>query len=526
VRIVPTDGETEGIAQEVTVTVGNTAPVGESVTLTPELVQEATIVTATPVGSDVDDDTLTWEYTWYVAGGEVKRGADVTLTGVDFDKGDTIVVEATPSDGSQVGAPVTSDAITVAGTVPTVERASISPLEANELSELSCVGEGAADVDGDDVSFEVAWTVNGLVVDEVSTLTGETFDKGDVISCELVPTDEDGDGEPVFSDTIIIGNAAPSVTAVEILPTDPDTTTDLTAVVVSSEDPDGDALTYAYAWANRSTTGTGATFDASAFVKGNTVSVTVTPNDGTDDGKPLTVSTTIGNAAPSAPVPTFGGTSVIAVEDDLHCEIGTASVDPDSDSISYTIAWTRNGSAWTGSTSTTTLTGDTIDASDTARGQTWVCTVTASDGTDTASGTVSATISTCGDGRLTGDEEVDPAPGPFSTVSVSSLTCRYDFSAVPQLFCNGTCSWAGIGHCDKADADVFCKLRTGNPASTALSYTITTAVAKPGFSCRGYGSRIFVRNRGYTGSVQYEDGSLLASHGPGSVISSPVCTNP
>ncbi|MAY80501.1 MAG: hypothetical protein CL930_06900, partial [Deltaproteobacteria bacterium] len=100
-----------------------------------------------------------------------------------------------------------------------------------------------------------------------------------------------------------------------------------------------------------------------------------------------------------------------------------------------------------------------------------------------------------------------------------------DFSSVQQLYCNGSCSWAGGSSCDDADADILCKLLTDNPLSTAISWTATTALSEPGFSCPGYGG-VITTDRGYSGAVHYQDTSIRDNHGAGSVVAYPVCTDP
>ena len=137
----------------------------------------------------------------------------------------------------------------------------------------------------------------------------------------------------------------------------------------------------------------------------------------------------------------------------------------------------------------------------------------------------SCASSTCGNGTLDSGEEYDPAPGPYSFVSVDSATCRWDFSDVNQLYCNGGCTWAGGSDCDQSDADILCQLITDNPSSTAISWTSTTALDEPGFSCPWLGTSINT-DRGVSVDVRYQDSSILANHGAGNVIAYPNCTNP
>jgi len=61
--------------------------------------------------------------------------------------------------------------------------------------------------------------------------------------------------------------------------------------------------------------------------------------------------------------------------------------------------------------------------------------------------------------------------------------CLYDFSAAPQMFCSATCSWAGPSGCDQADADVFCKLKTGWTGSKATEFKTGAPTDSGGFPC-------------------------------------------
>jgi hypothetical protein len=146
------------------------------------------------------------------------------------------------------------------------------------------------------------------------------------------------------------------------------------------------------------------------------------------------------------------------------------------------------------------------------------------------SGTCMRVDTTCGDHVVQSYEEYDPPPGPFTSVSVDPTTCLWDFSTVSQLYCNGTCTWAGGSGCDSADADLFCKLKTGNPLSTNTSFTTTTALAEPGFPCPDrttLGTSIGpLPLRGVTREVWYTDDLLSSTHGSGIVVTAVTCTDP
>ena len=51
------------------------------------------------------------------------------------------------------------------------------------------------------------------------------------------------------------------------------------------------------------------------------------------------------------------------------------------------------------------------------------------------------------------------------------------------MSCNLTCSWGGAQGCDQADADIFCKLRTGNSNSKATKFALALPTDLGGFPC-------------------------------------------
>ena len=106
--------------------------------------------------------------------------------------------------------------------------------------------------------------------------------------------------------------------------------------------------------------------------------------------------------------------------------------------------------------------------------------------------------------------------------------CKFDFSKVPQLYCNGSCDWTGKGlGCTQANADIFCKLTQGSATSTASSFTTSTAEGVGGFPCMplGYGTNYGpMPEYGVSVNVAYQGTSILANHGAGTIISGATCT--
>ena len=140
---------------------------------------------------------------------------------------------------------------------------------------------------------------------------------------------------------------------------------------------------------------------------------------------------------------------------------------------------------------------------------------------------------TCGNNVIDSGERCD---GTINVPAGGQVTCRpggtkneckFDFSQVTQLYCNGGCSWAGATSCDQADADIFCKLKMGSSTSTATAFTTGTALAVPGFSCPtgNYGQNLGpMPEYGVSVNVWYQGSSILGNHGAGTVITSVTCT--
>lgn len=144
--------------------------------------------------------------------------------------------------------------------------------------------------------------------------------------------------------------------------------------------------------------------------------------------------------------------------------------------------------------------------------------------------------SQCGDNVLQPTEEKDPPQSTSTTVPLDAQTCRYDFSAVTQLYCAGTCgNWGGGNDCQQADADVLCKLKMDNPNSTALTFQVAGTAAAPGICCPpptippgglGCVSLGVLTSRGVALNISVHDGNMASSHGGGTVVTNVTCTDP
>jgi hypothetical protein len=310
VTATPSDGTDRGETTSVSVYIDNTTPTLGSLRVLPTApqVQDAVIATVLDVTDpDQPGQTVSVEFAWFVNGVEALRESQTdgsSFLSDGFAKGDEVTVIATPSDGYAIGSPLTSSPITVVNTAPSLDVASLSPTTAYESTTLTCGAGTPSDEDGDSVSYEYAWYVDGTRVSSASsdTLTGTSFGKTDEVYCVMTPDDGDDAGDPVTSNTVTVSNSVPTFTGVTLSPTTPTVATTVTANVSGGDDDDGDSISYTYAWTVNGTavTSTSSQLSTGNFVRGDSVQVTVTPGDSSGYGTALPSSATeIQNARPT-----------------------------------------------------------------------------------------------------------------------------------------------------------------------------------------------------------------------------------
>ena len=249
-------------------------------------------MTAAPTGfADADGDTLTYQYTWKINGtvvpGETGATLDLSKAG-PVTHGDTVSVEVVARDPSGGQSPAASAQVAVDNTAPTSGAVTITPSSPTAGQTLTATPTGFADADGDPLTYQYTWKINGT---DVPGETGTTLDlskagpvtHGDTVSVEVVARDPSGVQSPAASAQVAVDDTAPTSGAVTITPSSPPAGQTLTATPTGFADADGDPLTYQYTWFHNGQLiagATTATLPGSAVVAGETVSVQVVANDG------------------------------------------------------------------------------------------------------------------------------------------------------------------------------------------------------------------------------------------------------
>ena len=319
VSVTASDGSTSGPTATASVNIGNAPATLTDCDVTPT--SPGTLDTLTVNGggfSDLEGDPEDYAYAWYIdyndGNGwtlvrETKK-LPYSLTSVDY----SIKATCTANDGFDLGSTVESAVITINNTPPEATDCVLASLGSDPNApltndDLQASGIGFDDPNGDPEQFRYEWYRNGVrdttVTDDTDPLyPASRISKGQQIHVECIPYDDiAGDGSPVQSNTLTVGNTAPDAPVVSIDPSQPNTTSTLQAQIDFQEpDPDGDAITYVYTW-NLATT-TSAAISPSATTQGELWTVSVTACD-TDPTAPKcsatsgTASVTIGNSLPS-----------------------------------------------------------------------------------------------------------------------------------------------------------------------------------------------------------------------------------
>jgi hypothetical protein len=186
----------EGLPGEAEVLIENSLPELSGLALSATEVYTEDVLAVSLEATDADGDELTFTYNWLVDGVDVGENTD-SLSGLDFfDKGQTVAVSVTATDG-EGESQVSSEVLTVLNTPPSAPGVSIQH-GGDLLCEISARSE---DLDGDEITYTFAWDVDGTLFEDTETteyegdtVTLEELESDGLWSCTVTPEDEDGPG--------------------------------------------------------------------------------------------------------------------------------------------------------------------------------------------------------------------------------------------------------------------------------------------------------------------------------------------
>ncbi len=344
--VTDTDAMSSFASVEVSV---NGAPSAPGVSLSPSAPDTRDDLTASVTTASVDPEggSVSYSYAWYLGGGISTASTSATLPASATSRGQSWSVRVTPNDGAMDGDHGEAT-VSIGNAAPAVSGVTLSPSAPGVGDRITC-SWSFSDADGDSDSSSVAWTVDGVAAGSGATLSSG-FAEGDLVTCTVTPFDGTDSGSP-GSASVTIGNSLPSVSAVSISPSAPTAADDLSCSY-SFSDADGDPDHSTIAWTvGGIAAGSGATLTAGAFAKGDGVTCTVTPHDGTDAGAPVNASVVIGNQAPGLASVTLGPSGTPTTNSTITASYSAS--DPDGDSLTPSYTWYVDGVA-------TSATGSTL----------------------------------------------------------------------------------------------------------------------------------------------------------------------
>lgn len=350
-----------------TVTIGDTAPTNPIVSLSPTSPLTTDNLIASASGSsDADSDAITYQYRWY-NGATLTAFTGANLSSANTTKGEVWKAEARASAGGLYSSWVASATVTIGDTAPTAPTlVAITPVSPLTADALVAAASGSGDADSDAVTYEYRWYNGGtLTAFTGATLSSIHTTKGDVWYVEARAAAGGLYSAWVASDSVTIGDTAPTAPDVIILQGSPLTTDDLVALADNSLDPDDDAITYEYRWYKDGTLTafTGATLSNADTAKGDVwYAEARAAAGGLFSAWVESAPVTIGDTAPTAPEVSILQTSPLTTDDLVASASGSSDVD--SDAVTYEYRWYKSGIL-------TAFTDATLSSADTYKGEEW-----------------------------------------------------------------------------------------------------------------------------------------------------------
>lgn len=408
----------------------NLPPTAPTVTIEPEEPTEIDDLLCVATSSaDPEGRAVTYRYTWY-RNASVTSQTDQRLSASLTSPGETwtCVVQAVDGDPTEpeMSDAVTSPDVNIVSAAPSAPVVSVTPVDANRRTSLTCNAADSIDPFGDEVLYVYRWYVKRLepftdadadgvhdageaytdvnannVYDlawQESGETGSVVDASallldDVWKCAVYTVNTHGFfSATVTSNEVTVANHAPAgpltVLVVPEVLNGNLTTIRLTVQVSGATDIDGDAITFSYRWQRYAGEGqwtdtgdTSATVD-NAIADGSMWRCLVSAADPSGLTSPIVISNAVrltGTApiAPTAPTSVTINPATPAAAQELLCIVAGAT---DVDVLRYLYRWQKAPDVASNDfTTQTDFTQPILPANVTVAGEKWRCEVRARD---------------------------------------------------------------------------------------------------------------------------------------------------
>ena len=218
----------------------NSAPRIESVEFDPSPPGVGQSVRAVVHAVDPDGDGVRLGYVWSVDGESLPANGGKVELSRQLRRGAMLEVRVTATDGHAESEPFVAST-QIGNRAPRIANFTIQPAgRITAAGPISAIATGD-DPDGDPITYEYTWTVNGSTSDERGPVFPDTeLKRGDIVEVSVIARDEQGESEPIKSPPIEVMNAAP------VIRSQPDTAgaEGVFRYKVVAMDPDGDDLRY------------------------------------------------------------------------------------------------------------------------------------------------------------------------------------------------------------------------------------------------------------------------------------------
>jgi len=377
--------------------VPNTAPSVSNVMLGPNGATTTSQLTLSYTYSDTDNDPESGtQIQWYKDNVEQIGLQGLTVSPSETSKGQEWKATVTPSDGSDSGASLTSNILTIANSIPSLTAPIIQPANPTTDDELM-FSSTSSDDDADPVHFDIHWFLDGVLVPELNdmeTLPSFATRDGESWTVEVRANDSEDTSQWLSSSSISIGggvtNTAPVVSAVELSPATIYTTDDFSVSYIFT-DLDGDSeVDSEINWYLNNAPFTFAensmTLPSSFTEKGQNWFAKVRVNDGVEWSLWSSSNTLLVENTPPITESISLSHTEAKTTDSITVEFTQSDIDGDEESASE-ITWWKNG------VQNTALIGQiTLSSESTLKGEIWTVMVKVGDGTDVSATALSANV--------------------------------------------------------------------------------------------------------------------------------------
>lgn len=213
VLVTARDPHSAGDRGTASITIGNSPPRVDAVTISPFAPQTNDDLTSVATGwFDQDGDVENYSYEWEQNGVVDVEESLATFPSEKTVRGDEIRVHITPQDGFSTGDMVSSTIVAIENSPPTGGSAIIGPEDPEPTDSLLCtVDVASSDADEDELVYSFSWFRDGTAMPGLTTpfVTASELGDGETWTCEVTPYDGIDEGPPFSASIGVTDGSSP-----------------------------------------------------------------------------------------------------------------------------------------------------------------------------------------------------------------------------------------------------------------------------------------------------------------------------